>query len=76
MTYNFDPDNWYEDKLSMIRTRFEAGKMTQEEYDLAVSELELKLEDMWKRLNGTYQVVSDESPGRCKSQTDMKHSEC
>ncbi len=60
MTYNFDPDKWHEDELFMIQTKLKTGKITQEEYDLAVSELDQKLEDMWKRLDGTYRVDGEQ----------------
>ncbi len=56
MTYNFDPDKWYDNELFMIQTKLKKDEITQEEYDLAVLELDQKLEEMWKRLDGTYQV--------------------
>ncbi|WDP92372.1 MAG: hypothetical protein HUN04_22670 [Desulfobacter sp.] len=40
----------------MIETKLKTGQITQEEYDLVVSELDKKYEDMWKRLDGTYRV--------------------
>ena len=59
MTYNFDPDKWYDDELFMIQTKLEKNKITQEEYDLAVLELVQRHEEMWKRLDGTYQIGID-----------------
>ncbi len=56
MTYNSDPDKWYDDELFMIQTKLKKNEITQEAYGLAVLELDQKLEDMWKRLDGTYQV--------------------
>lgn len=52
MTYNFDPDKWYDNELSKLKK----DELTQEEYDLEVLELDQKIEEMWKRLDGTYQV--------------------
>ncbi len=56
MTYNFDPDRWFENELYIIRTKYKAGQMTRAEYDKAVEELDLRLKRMWERLDGSYQV--------------------
>jgi len=56
MTYNFDPDKWYDNELFIIQTKLKKGEITQEEYDLAVLALDQKMEEMWKRLDGSYQV--------------------
>jgi hypothetical protein len=56
MTYNFDPDRWFENELYIIRTNYKAGQMTRAEYDKAVEELDLRLKRMWERLDGSYQV--------------------
>ena len=59
MTYNFDPDKWYENEFFMIQTKLKKDELTQEEYDLAVSDLDQKMEEMWQRLDGTYQIDSE-----------------
>lgn len=59
MTYNFDPDKWYDDELFMIQAKLKKGEITQDDYDLAVLELDQKHEEMWKRLDGTYQIHPD-----------------
>jgi len=56
MTYNFDPDKWYDNELFMTQAKLKKGEITQEEYELAVLELDQKIEEMWKRLDGSYQV--------------------
>ncbi len=56
MTYNFDPDKWYDDELFLIQSKLETGEIKQNEYDVAVEILDKKLEEMRKRLDGTYQV--------------------
>jgi len=50
MTYNFDPDKWYDDELFIIQTKFNDGEPKQKEYDLSVLEWVQKHEEMWKRL--------------------------
>jgi hypothetical protein len=56
MTYNFDPDKWYDNELFLIQSRLKTGEMTQKEYDEAVDLLDKKFEDMWHRLDMTYQI--------------------
>ncbi len=59
MTYNFDPNKWYDYQLSIIQKRCRNGEITLEKYDLAVSELDHKLAAMWERLDGTYIIEKD-----------------
>ena len=56
MTYNFDPDRWYENELSYLRTMLKAGKITEEDYKERIKKLDKQHEEMWKRLDGTYQI--------------------
>lgn len=57
MTYNFDPDRWYENELATLRAKYLAGKTTTQEFEKAANELDRKHEDMWKRIDGSYQVL-------------------
>ncbi len=59
MTYNFDPDRWYDNELYLIQSQLKTGKITLNEYDEAVEILDKKLEEMWARLDGTYQIEPD-----------------
>ena len=56
MTYNFDPDKWYDDERYILESKFKKGELSEEEFNAAVDELDEKLDEMWNRLNGTYQV--------------------
>jgi hypothetical protein len=56
MTYNFDPDRWYENELFVINAKYNAGHMTKQQYDKAIEELDRKLKGMWERLDGSYQM--------------------
>lgn len=56
MTYNFDPDKWYENELFLIQSKFKSGGMAQDEYDRALESLDEKIEQMWKRLDVSYQI--------------------
>ncbi len=56
MTYNFDPDKWYEHEMFILQAKQEQGKISLENYALAEEDLDRRLSDMWARLDGTYQV--------------------
>jgi len=56
MTYNFDPDKWYENELLALRLKYQAGEMTLNQYEKRIKELDLKQEKMWERLDGFYQI--------------------
>jgi hypothetical protein len=56
MTYNFDPDQWHESELAVIRLSYEAGKITLQEYEKAEKALDKRLDDMWRRIDGTYRI--------------------
>ncbi len=58
MTYNFDPDKWYDNELTLLQLKFKNDEISQKKYDKAVEILDKKLEEMWKRLDGSYQISS------------------
>ena len=60
MTYNFDPDKWYDNELFLIQLKLKISEITQDEYDQMIEILDKTLEEMWKRLDGTYQISSDD----------------
>ena len=56
MTYNFDPDRWYENELNYLKAQLKDGKITEEDYKEGIKKLDKQQEEMWKRLDGTYQI--------------------
>ena len=56
MTYNFDPDRWYQNERAILDARYRAGEIGQSEYEDAVSALDRRYDEMIDRLDGTYQV--------------------
>lgn len=56
MTYNFDPDKWFEQERVFLKRRYQEGRITEKEYADALEKLSAKLEKMWNRLDGTYQM--------------------
>lgn len=60
MTYNFDPDQWYDNQRDLLESRYRSGDLDRKEYKTALRELDRKLEEMWKRLDNTYRLPDEE----------------
>jgi hypothetical protein len=56
MTYNFDPDRWYEDQRRLLELRRRDGTLDDEAWAKAEAELDRRYEDMLARLDATYQL--------------------
>jgi hypothetical protein len=56
MTYNFDPERWYDDERGLLEARFKAGEMSTQEYQDALGDLDRRYDEMLDRLDGTYQI--------------------
>ena len=56
MTYNFDPDKWYENEVAFFENSYKSGKISKQEYKESLEELSNRHEEMWRRLDGTYQI--------------------
>ena len=56
MTYNFDPERWYENEYSAIEILHKKGKITGREFEEGRSDLLNRYEEMLSRLDGTYQL--------------------
>ena len=39
MTYNFDPDKWYENEISFYENSYKSGKISEQEYTESLEEL-------------------------------------
>jgi hypothetical protein len=59
MTYNFDPERWYENELAALDAAHDAGRITRGQYEAELQRLDDKLEGMWQRLDGSYRVTRD-----------------
>jgi hypothetical protein len=56
MTYNFDPDNWYENEFAFLENSYKSGKISEQEYEASLEALGKRHEEMWRRLDGSYQI--------------------
>ena len=56
MTYNFDPERWYENEYSALEGLYKKGDITDIEFEEACSDILQRYEEMLSRLDGTYQL--------------------
>ena len=61
MTYNFDPDRWYENERVFLEHRQSRGEITEKEFREGLDRLDKKYSDMWARLDGSYQIPGSNS---------------
>jgi hypothetical protein len=54
MTYNFDPDRWYQNERTAMEAVRREEKWNDHDYQTAVEALERRYDDMIRRLDGTY----------------------
>lgn len=71
MTYNFDPDKWYDDELAMLQAKRTSGVLTPTQFDDAVTQLDKRHEAMWQRLDGTYRISAEPSLSQGARQTSI-----
>jgi hypothetical protein len=57
MTYNFDPDTWYDMEIGYLERLRQSGKITESEFRRLLETLDRRHGDMWHRLDGTYQIA-------------------
>jgi hypothetical protein len=56
MTYNFDPDRWYDNELAVLKERLRTAELGAQEYEAAVADLDRRFDEMLERLDGSYQI--------------------
>jgi hypothetical protein len=55
LTYNFDPERWYDNERQAIEADFQSGKLNAREYQAAIDDLDERYDEMVDRLDGTFQ---------------------
>jgi len=56
MSYNFDPDRWYENERALIENHHKKGEINGREYEDAIGDLDRRYNEMLDRLDGSYQL--------------------
>ncbi len=67
MTYNFDPDKWYDNEILVLRRQLSLKTITMDQFNTDMVTLEKRYEEMWDRLNESYQVFPDKKKWRIPS---------
>ena len=61
MTYNFDPERWYDMRFAELEGRRDRGELSEERFEDELANLDRRYEEMLGRLDGSYQIP--EPPG-------------
>ena len=56
MTYNFDPDKWYDIERELLEGRLRKGEISEQASKIAVEALDRRYDEMLDRLDGSYQI--------------------
>ena len=56
MTYNFDPDRWYENQRRALDAKRDRGELTGEGYQDGLDDLERRYEEMTSRLDKPFDL--------------------
>ncbi len=59
MTYNFDPDRWFDNEMDALTLKRDLGKVTKEAFEKAKEELADKYEEMLARLDIRHDYSTD-----------------
>lgn len=57
MTYNFDPDQWYENEYAALDMQHQQGELDEAAFEAAIQALVQRYEEMVQRLDGTFQLA-------------------
>ncbi len=60
MTYNFDPDRWYENHRALLEQRRARGEIDMAQFEAELERLAERYEEMLSRLDGTFQLPDRE----------------
>ena len=58
MTYNFDPEAWYENQRALLDARRDRGELDETAFAAALEELDRRYEEMVERLDRSFQLPS------------------
>ena len=62
VTYNFDPERWYENQRRLLELRHDSGEVDDKTFAEQVAELDRRYEEMLVRLNHSFQLPPSRAP--------------
>ena len=60
MTYNFNPERWYDNERAFLDHQYRSGEISEKTYCSTLKRLEDKLAEMWERLDRSYILSAKE----------------
>ncbi len=63
MTYNFDPDRWYDNQRALLEARRAGGALDDDAFAEALDDLERRYEEMVERVGRSFQLPQDDGGG-------------
>ena len=61
MTYNFDPDRWYDNQRELLEHRRARGEIDAQQFDRELERLAERYDEMLRRLDGPFELPSHEA---------------
>ena len=71
MTYNFDPERWYDNERAAIEADRRTQNWSDKRYEAALEDLDRRHEEMLQRLDGTYQIPAATGSGPSCGRIDL-----
>ena len=56
MTYNFDPEQWFDIESAALEKAFREGTLDRDAYEAALDALQQQLDALWDHLDGSYRL--------------------
>jgi len=56
MTYNFDPDRWYENQRALLERRRACGEIDAGQFEEELERLGQRYDEMLRRLDGPFEI--------------------
>jgi hypothetical protein len=56
VTYNFDPDQWYENQKALLALRRQRGELDEAAFAEALADLDRRYDEMINRLDGSFRL--------------------
>ncbi len=60
MTYNFDPDLWYENERDFLVARHARGELDEDALAVAIEELDRRYDEMLERIDRANRAIGSE----------------
>ena len=58
VTYNFDPDRWYERERLRLELEHSSARLSDDELEAALADLDERYQEMLDRLDGSFEIPS------------------